>query len=102
MPIADLYYNSKGPSSGLQLGDGIYISCQPTGSSQDETAVEYDKNTTSSSIDFSNIYESPIFKLLILIILGCLLFIIVFYGISAFYSYLSSDAPKFPSLPKLT
>lgn len=92
MPIAPLYYNSTGPKSGLQIGDGLYISCQPTGSSQDETAVTYDTN--SSSFDFSNIYNSPIFKLIIMIITGCILFIIVFYGISVFYNYLSDDSPK--------
>jgi carbonic anhydrase len=99
-PGGDLFYNSKGPTTGLQLGDGIYISCQPTGSSDEETAVEYDKN--SSSVDFSNIFESPIFKLIIVILLGCLIFIIIFYGISAFYKYLSLDAQKLPSLPKIS
>ena len=64
MPGGDLFYNSKGPISGVQLGDGIYISCQPTGSSEEETAVEYDKN--SSSFDFSNVLESPIFNLIII------------------------------------
>jgi len=98
MPIAPLYYNSTGPKSGLQIGDGLYISCQPTGSSQDETAVSYDKN--SSSYDFSNIYNSPMFKLIIMIIIGCILFIIVFYGINVFYNYLSDDAPKFPNFLK--
>ena len=95
-PGGDLFYNSKGPISGLQLGDGIYISCQPTGSSEEETSVEYDKNSTS--FDFSNIFESPIFKSIIIIIIGCLLLIIIFYGISIFYKYLTTDR----DLPKLT
>ena len=95
----DLFYNSKGPISGVQLGDGIYISCQPTGSSEEETAVEYDKN--SSSFDFSNVLESPIFKLIIIILIGCLLFIIIFYGISTFYKYLSSDLTPIPGLSSL-
>ncbi len=100
MPSAPLFFNSSGPISGIQVGDGIYISCQPTGSSEDETAVEYDKN--SSSFDFSNIYDSPIFKLIIMIVVGCILFIIVFYGLSMFYGYLTSDTPKLPNLPKFT
>lgn len=99
-PGGDLFYNSKGPVSGLQIGDGIYISCQPTGSSEEETAVEYDKNTTS--FDFSNIFESPIFKTIILIIIGCLLFIIVFYGINSVYKYLISSPEKLLELPKIT
>ena len=98
-PGGDLFYNSKGPTSGVQLGDGIYISCQPTGSSEEETAVEYDKN--SSSVDFSNIFQSPIFKIIIIVIIGCILFTIIFYGISTFYKYLSSDVPKLPGLPGL-
>lgn len=97
-PGGDLFYNSKGPISGVQIGDGLYISCQPTGSSEEETAVTYDKNT--SSVDFSNIYESPTFKFIIMILIGCILFLIVFYGISAFYNYLISDKIELPSLPK--
>jgi hypothetical protein len=100
MPSAPLFYNSKGPVSGLQIGDGLYISCQPTGSSDEETAVSYDKN--SSNVDFSNVLDSPVFKLIIMIIVGCILFIIVFYGLSAFYNYLSQDTPKLPTLPKFS
>jgi len=99
-PGGDLFYNSKGPTSGLQLGDGIYISCQPTGSSDEETAVEYDKNSTS--FDFSNVFESPIFKLLIVIIVGCLLFVTIFFGLNSFYKYLTSDTQKIPGLSKIT
>jgi len=92
MPDAPLFYNSKGPMSGLQIGDGLYISCQPTGSSEEETPVAYDKNTTST--DYSNIWNSPVFKILIAIIVGIILFAIIIYGISAFYNYLSKDTPK--------
>ena len=98
-PGGDLFYNSKGPISGVQLGDGIYISCQPTGSSEEETAVEYDKNT--QSFDFSNIFESPVFKLIIIIIIGCLIFIIIFYGLRSFYKYLTTDVQKLPGLSKI-
>jgi carbonic anhydrase len=97
-PGNNLFYNSKGPISGLQIGkDGIYISCQPTGSSTEETAITYDIN--SSSVDFSNVINSPIFQTFILIIIGCILFIIVFYGLSSFYNYISKDNIKLPNLP---
>lgn len=92
----DLFYNSKGPTSGVQIGDGIYISCRPTGSSEEETAVEYDKNITS--YDFSNIFESQIFKLIIVIIIGCVAMIGVFYTINIIYKYIISDAKKLPNL----
>jgi hypothetical protein len=101
-PGGDLFYNPKGPVSGIQLGDGIYISCQPTGSSEEETVVEYDTSSSSTSTDFSNITESPIFKYIILVLIGCILLAFVFYGIGAFYKYLLSDAEKLPSLPKFT
>ena len=92
-PGNSLFYNSKGPVTGLKIGDGLYISCQPTGSSEDEVAVEYN-NVPTSAIDISNILQSPIFKIIIMIIIGISLFIFVFYGISSFYNYLSSEPTK--------
>ena len=90
-PGGDLFYNSKGPSTGVSIGEGIYISCQPTGSSTEETAVEYNKTSSSSAIDLSNLMNNQTFKIIMLIIIGCLLFIVIFYGISQFYKYLSSE-----------
>ena len=97
-PGSNLFYNSKGPISGVQIGDGIYISCKPTGSSQEETEVTYDK--TSTNFDFSNIFESPIFQLIITILIGCIVFIIIFYGINIFYTYLKEDKVMIPSFGK--
>jgi hypothetical protein len=101
-PGVDLYFNSKGPISGVQIGNGIYISCQPTGSSKEETAVKYDKTPSSTTIDLSTIYKDPMFKTLITIILGIILFIIIFYSIGSFYNYISSDATKLPTMPKFS
>lgn len=95
----NLFYNSKGPTSGVQIGDGIYISCKPTGSSKELTSVEYDKNI-STAIDFSNIFENSTFRTILIILIGCIIFIIIFYGISIFYKYISSDASKISSLTK--
>ena len=95
-PGTDLFYNSKGPISGVQIGDGLYISCQPTGSSQDEISVEYDKNS-SSSIDFASLLNNPSFKYVMMVLLGCILFVLLFYGINMFYTYLSSDSIKLPT-----
>jgi hypothetical protein len=101
-PGGDLYYNSKGPVSGVEIGNGIYISCQPTGSTEEETAVEYDKTPFSTTIDLSTIHKNPIFRTLITIILVIILFIIIFYCISFFYNYISSGPPKLPTLPKFS
>lgn len=90
MPSAPLFYNAKGPMSGLNIGDGLYISCQPTGSSEEETDVTYTKN--SSSVDFSNIVNSPLFRNFLILVGGCILFIVLFYGVNTFYNMLS--APK--------
>ena len=91
MPSAPLFYNSKGPISGVQIGDGLYISCQPTGSTDEETEVAYSKNATT--YDFSNILNNQSFAYFMMILVGCILFIIIFYGINAFYQYLVEDAP---------
>ena len=88
----DLFYNAKGPTSGVSLGDGIYISCQPTGSSTEETAVEYEK-TPTSTVDFASLWKNQLFQLFIAVVVGCLLFGLVFYGINSFYTFLSTDKP---------
>lgn len=91
-PGKNLFYNSKGPVSGIKIGDGLYISCKPTGSTKDEVAVSYDK--PSLSLDMSNIFENSTTKKILLIIIGMLLFILIFYGISIFFNYISSDTIK--------
>jgi len=98
-PGKELFYNSKGPSSGVNIGDGLYISCQPTGSSDEKIAVTYDKNP-SSAVDFSNILNSPIFQTIIMILIGCIIFILIFYGISMFYKNLTKQPIKMSFINK--
>jgi carbonic anhydrase len=90
-----LFYNSSGPNSGTALGDGIYIKCNPTGSSKEEVPVEYSKNTPS--YDLINLLQSPATSLLVQVIIGCILFIIVFAVFSYIYSLIISDTIKAPS-----
>ena len=90
-----LFYNSSGPNSIGNIGEGIYISCQPTGSSQEETSVTYDKNTTS--YDFSTILNNPNVLLFFQVIIGCIVFILVFLVLNYVYTYFTSDAAKLPS-----
>lgn len=90
-PGNELYYNPNGPNMGLSIGDGIYISCKPTGSSEDETSVTYNNNNNTYT-DFStikNIFKSETFKIIISVLVSIILFIIIFYGIFLFYSYIS-------------
>jgi hypothetical protein len=81
-------FNSSGPNSSGNIGDGIYISCKPTGSSEDEIPVEYVKNI---SYDFSNIYQNPIFYLIIQIIIGIIVTLSVFYFFNYIYSFITKD-----------
>jgi carbonic anhydrase len=97
MTGGDLFFNSSGPNS-TKVGDGIYISCKPTGSSNEETAVEYSKNTPS--YDFANILDNPVTKTIFQIIVGCILFIIIFMLFNYIYQWITTGETKMPSLSK--
>jgi carbonic anhydrase len=94
-----LFVNSSGPNS-TKVGDGIYISCKPTGSSNEETIVEHSKNAIS--YDFSNMLDNPVTKIIFQIIIGCILFILVFLMFSYAYSFITNDEIKMPSLPNFS
>jgi len=94
-PGDKLFFNASGPNT-TKIGDGIYISCKPTGSSSEETAVTYDK--TASTYDFSTITNNPTFKTVVQIIIGCLLFIAIFMIVSYGYSYIVNGNAKMPTL----
>jgi hypothetical protein len=97
-----LFYNSSGPNTSISGGNGIYISCQPTGSSEEETAVTYTKNTTS--YDLSSMLNNPNVALVFQVIIGCILFIFVFLILNYLYNYFTSDSVKLPSfsIPKIS
>lgn len=100
-PGKGLFYNSHGPSNNLGLGKGIYISCKPTGSSKEEVPVAYDKNTTS--YDLSSLLSNPNTKTIFQIIIGCVVFILLFLSLNYLYTYLTSDKPKLNfSLPSIS
>jgi len=90
----NLFFNAKGPNSSGSVGDGIYISCQPTGSSEEETEITNTKSSSESdvSISIENLAKNPTFKLIVKIIVGCILFIIIFAGLAFAYSKLT-DTP---------
>jgi hypothetical protein len=87
MSGSGLFYNSLGPNSSNANSDGIYISCKPTGSSEKQIAVEYAKNTVS--YDFYNILNNPVTFLIIQIVIGCIIFIILFSFIGYSYSFIT-------------
>lgn len=100
-PSSNLFYNSTGPNATGTIGEGIYISCQPTGSSEAETEVSYAKN--SVSYDLTNIANNPTVFLIIQVILSCVIFIVLFFILNYIYTFITSDAVKLPSLsiPKI-
>ena len=95
----ELFINTTGPNS-TKVGDGIYISCKPTGSSNEETTVEYTKNTPS--YDFANILDNPVTKLIFQIIVGCILFIIVFIIFNYIYQFITTGETKIPPIPSFS
>lgn len=95
----NLFFNAKGPNSSGSVGDGIYISCQPTGSSEEEIDITNTKNSTS--FDMENIMDNSIFKLIIKILVGCILFIIVFAGLAFAYGKLTDTPVKMPNLKEI-
>ena len=97
-PGNKLFINKSGPNSSGRMGDGIYISCQPTGSSTEETAVTYSTNT--SSTDMSSFWDNSAVKTIIQIIIGCILFIGIFLLFNYIFSYITTGATKIPSLSK--
>lgn len=99
-PGESLFYNSAGPNTGTGLDDGIYISCSPTGSSGEETGVAFAKNPTS--YDLSSISNDPVVQTIFQIIVGCILFIIIFLIINYGYALIPSDSIKIPSISNIT
>ena len=72
----NLFFNSTGPNQSSSGSDGIYISCSPTGNSEDttDTTTNTNKNTSSSSSGFDiTKYE---YLLWILVLIGVVILLI--------------------------
>jgi carbonic anhydrase len=81
----ELFFNSKGPNN-VGVGDGIYISCQPTGSSKEQTGVMYKTNTNSYDL-----LNNKFVLIFLQVLIGCIIFIIIFSVINYCYTFLTSD-----------
>ena len=90
-----LFFNSSGPNTTSSIGDGIYISCQPTGSSEEETGVTYNKNQTSYDL-----FSSPIVQEVMQVFVYIIIILIAFILISQVYSFLTGNT-SLPSLPSM-
>lgn len=72
----NLFFNSTGPNQSSSGSDGIYISCSPTGNSEDttDTTTDTNKNTSSSSNLFD--YKKYDSVLWILVLIGVVILLI--------------------------
>jgi len=97
----ELFYNSKGvnSSSGNGVGEGIYISCQPTGASTETTNVSFPKIKDPTSLNFSTFTSNPNTIFIINVIVGCAIFIVLLLIVNFGYGYLTTHTIKMPSLP---
>ena len=75
-PGNNLFYNKNGPNNS-NVGDGIYIQCNPVGASKDKVAVEYSKN--SSSFDIFSGNNENVIKIILQI-----LFVVLVFGVLVF------------------
>jgi len=96
-PGEELFINKSGPNI-INANDDLYISCNPTDSSEEEIPIEYEKNTPS--YDFNNMMNSPLFKTIMQAIIGSIIFIVVFLMFNYLYTYITKGPNKlqFPTM----
>jgi hypothetical protein len=87
-----LFYNGKGPGKGGAGGDDIYIDCQPVGTSGEPEMVATDNGTAynysySSDYTIEDLWNSTYFH----IIVGIIVFSLLFYLLSTIFSALRSQ-----------
>jgi hypothetical protein len=85
--VESLYYNSSGPNSTSNVSEGIYISCNPTGSSTETTDVTYAKNDNQAV----NLLENPNFIMFLQILAASILFIFVCFVFNYFYNLIDGS-----------
>lgn len=86
-----IFYNGKGPNSiGDVSNQGIYISCQPTGSSEEEINVTSMKSEQVN--DIATIINDPVTRAIINYILGSIIIIFIFYVFYKLLEYLNNPS----------
>lgn len=80
-----LLYNPDGPNTHLAK-QGIYISCQPTGSSEEKIDVATNKNETT--YDLTTALNDPTIYFILKIIIGGILFIFIYLFLNFGFNFL--------------
>ena len=86
----NLFFNSTGPNQSTSGGDGIYISCSPTGNSV-ETTDTTTNNTNASSSGYS--FDIKKYEYLLWIFLLIAIILLLLLGINSFISK-NNSSPK--------
>jgi hypothetical protein len=85
-----VYYNGSGPKSTL-ADQGIYIDCQPTGSSGE---VEIVKAKNPPIYDLDTITKDPTVFMIIQLLVSCLIFIVIYFLISYGFAFMTGSQVK--------
>ena len=93
-----LFYNSTGPNS-VSIGEGIYIKCNPTGSSDEEVSVDYAKNQTSSGLN--DLFSGSVISIILQSILLIIIIVIFFYLIKFIYGKIRGGVAGVPGFGKM-
>lgn len=85
-----VYYNGSGPKSSL-ADQGIYIDCQPTGSSGEVEVVQA-KNPPIYDLD--TIMKDPTVFMILQLLMSCLIFIVIYFLISYGFAFMTGSQVK--------
>jgi hypothetical protein len=86
----EVFYNSVGPKSSL-ADQGIYIDCQPTGSSGE---VEVAQTRNPPIYDLDTILKDPTLYMILQLLMSCLIFLIIYFLISYGFAFMTSTGTK--------
>jgi hypothetical protein len=92
-----LFYNKDGPNNSFN-SDGIYISCQPTGSSGETVTVSNGSNSNDTNYNLGDIGNNPTAQIIMKILLFLIIFIVFFLMINYAYNYFSANPPLIKTL----
>lgn len=84
-----VFYNGVGPKSTL-ADQGIYIDCQPTGSSGE---VEVVKTRNPPIYDLDTIMKDPTVFMILQLLMSCLIFIVIYFFISYGFAFITGTNP---------
>ena len=91
-----VFYNSDGPKSTL-AGQGIYIDCQPTGSSGE---VDIVKTMNPPIYDLDTVLKDPTVFMIVQLLMSCLIFIIIYFLISYGFAFMTSTDVRTKTVAK--